>query len=82
MVKIGISSLALAERAGKSWIASLLQGVDLDYERLDLHVLANFPLGFDEYLKMFGEEIDPRQTSKSLQPTNPHFAKESWRKKK
>ena len=79
MVKIGISSLALAERAGKSWIASLLQGVDLG---LDLHVLANFPLGFDEYLKMFGEEIDPRQTSKSLQPTNPNFAKESWRKKK
>lgn len=81
MVKIGISSLALAERAGKSWIASLLQGMDLDFEQLELRVLSNFPLGLDEYFKMFGEEIDPRQAGKSLQPTNPNFGKESWKKK-
>lgn len=79
MVKIGISSLALAERAGKSWIASLLQGVDLDFEQLELRVLSNFPLGFDEYFKIIGEEVDPQQSGKSLQPTNPNFAKESWK---
>lgn len=88
MVKqvIGISQIGLAQRAGSDWAKSVaaesngqrtwVRNLAID-EMFDLEaVLKRLP----DYINGINELLF-KDTKTSLQPTNPNFAKESWRKK-